>query len=209
MNNKKSSIDGFVPRRANSEMGERHVVNGAYNAAPARKELRTEDDLQQVNHIGQARPDRELGRADITDSLNSIDDPNKQHAKRKLSRKEKRRLKKEGRTKGQRIRRRIVFGTLITAAVAIIGIGGFLFIKGLQASGNVLQGNFLDIIQHEPLKEDENGRSNFLIVGTSEDDPGHQGGNLTDSIMIMSIDQDKKDAYMFSIPRDLYVDYGM
>lgn len=80
--------------------------------------------------------------------------------------------------------------------------------KAFRATGNVLNGNFFDIVQHEPLKEDANGRSNFLLLGTSEDDPGHEAGYLTDSIMILSIDQTNKNAYTYSIPRDLYVDYG-
>src|SRR5581483_2990394 len=37
------------------------------------------------------------------------------------------------------------------------------------------------------------------------DDPGHQGANLTDSIMLVSIDTQNHTAYMLSIPRDLYV----
>jgi anionic cell wall polymer biosynthesis LytR-Cps2A-Psr (LCP) family protein len=58
------------------------------------------------------------------------------------------------------------------------------------------------------LKQDANGRSNILILGTSQDDPGHEAGYLTDSIMVMSVDQKNKNAYMVSIPRDLEVQYG-
>ena len=64
------------------------------------------------------------------------------------------------------------------------------------------------MVQSQPLKEDANGRSNFLLVGTSEDDKGHEAGYLTDSIMILSVDQKNKNAYTFSIPRDLYVEFG-
>jgi LCP family protein required for cell wall assembly len=46
------------------------------------------------------------------------------------------------------------------------------------------------------------------MFGTSEDDPGHDAPDLTDSIMVVSVDQDKKDAFMVSIPRDLHVQYG-
>ncbi|HET7630548.1 MAG TPA: LCP family protein, partial [Candidatus Saccharimonadales bacterium] len=52
------------------------------------------------------------------------------------------------------------------------------------------------------------GRSNILVFGTSIDDPGHSGALLTDSIMILSVDQKAKNAVMFSVPRDLWVDYG-
>ena len=55
---------------------------------------------------------------------------------------------------------------------------------------------------------DANGRTNVLVLGSTDDDPNHPGNNLTDTMMVVSIDQKKKDAVMFSIPRDLYVDYG-
>ncbi len=52
---------------------------------------------------------------------------------------------------------------------------------------------------------DSNGRVNILLVGYSADDPGHGGANLTDSIMVLSLDKQTKTGYMLSIPRDLYV----
>jgi LCP family protein required for cell wall assembly len=70
----------------------------------------------------------------------------------------------------------------------------------------VFQGGFFGLMQKQPLKQDANGRSNFLIFGTEEE--GHPGANLTDSIMVLSVNQETKDAFMISIPRDLWVDYG-
>lgn len=206
MKDKRPSIDGFIPRRAGSEMGERHVVN-ASSPAPRRKQLQTEADLMNTP-IGAPRPGKILGRSDIEDSLNQLDEPEEQTHTRKMSRRDKRRWKKENRTRKQIIRRRIIWGAVITIVAVLLAVGGYLAYKALNATGHVLNGSFVDLIQNEPLKEDENGRSNFLILGTSEDDPGHEAGYLTDSIMILSINQKNKDAYMFSIPRDLYVNYG-
>lgn len=50
------------------------------------------------------------------------------------------------------------------------------------------------------------GRTNILMIGYSTDDPAHAGAMLTDSIMIISLNKDKKTGYMLSVPRDLYVD---
>jgi len=44
-----------------------------------------------------------------------------------------------------------------------------------------------------------------LLAGNSADDPGHQGGQLTDSIMILSINTRDNSAFMLSVPRDLWV----
>ena len=48
--------------------------------------------------------------------------------------------------------------------------------------------------------------TNILIAGIGGRD--HQGGSLTDSIMLASFDEDLKSVTMISIPRDLYVSYG-
>ncbi len=215
MNNKKPSIDGFIPRRSDSRLGERHVVNSSAKktapSAPARKQLRSEDDLQNAA-IGTPRHGRLIGRSDIDDSLNQIDEPEAQLHTRKMSRREKKRWKKDHRTKSQRIRRRVILITVWVLVAALLAVGAFLVYKTINAGGKVLQGNIFDIVaQNEPLKEDKNGRSNFVVFGTAEDDEGgmHGGANLTDSIMVVSIDQDKKDAYMLSLPRDLWVQYQM
>ena len=213
MNNKKSSIDGFIPRRPDSQVGERHLVNASSpTATPRRRQLQTEADMV-GDQIGMPREGKiigqsNIGRSDISESLSQIDDIEEQRPPRKMSRREKRRWKKENRTKAQKTRKRIVVIIVSILAAALLAVGGYLAFKAFNAAGHVLNGNFLDLIQNAPLKEDENGRSNFLILGTSEDDPGHEAGYLTDSIMILSVHQKNKDAYMFSIPRDLYVDYG-
>ena len=102
--------------------------------------------------------------------------------------------------------KRLVVGVISIGLLVFIGS---IVIKALGNVGNMFEGNPLDIFTTStPLSEDKNGRTNILILGTADDEEGHDGGNLTDSIMIMSIDQDNHDAYMISIPRDLWVDYG-
>lgn len=48
--------------------------------------------------------------------------------------------------------------------------------------------------------------TNILIVGIGW--AGHQAGNLADSIMLASLDEEKESVTIISIPRDLYVNYG-
>lgn len=56
------------------------------------------------------------------------------------------------------------------------------------------------------MLDNTSGRVNILLVGYSVDDPGHAGAALTDSIMVVSLDKDRKTGFMLSVPRDLYVD---
>jgi polyisoprenyl-teichoic acid--peptidoglycan teichoic acid transferase len=65
--------------------------------------------------------------------------------------------------------------------------------------------NVLGLLNTKPLANTD-GRVNILIVGYSADNPGHNGADLTDSILLMSLDQtDSSKSYMLSVPRDLYV----
>ena len=92
--------------------------------------------------------------------------------------------------------------------VAIAAIIAYGYIA-LDKVSTIFSGNPTDILTPARLKEDSSGRSNVLVFGTSEDDAGHSGAQLADSIMVLSVDQDTHDAAMFSIPRDLWIDYGM
>lgn len=64
--------------------------------------------------------------------------------------------------------------------------------------------------QYVDLKTDSKGRTNILVFGTSgydmsgsEGDGTHDGAQLTDSIMMVSLDQITGDIAMVSLPRDL------
>ena len=213
MKKKSSSIDGFVPRRSiNSnrvggldlnnqdkpvDLNDQKVGSGLLARSDDRSLLVLHNKNDENNGTG----------SDISESLRNLDDLKPKNDK-KMTRKQRHQMKKSLK-KPKKKWQKILKWVIIAIILAIIGIGGFLAYKVINAGGSILQGSILDIIKTTPLEEDENGRSNFLILGTSEDDPDHPGGNLTDSMMIVSIDQDNKNVYIFSIPRDLYVQYGM
>ena len=67
-------------------------------------------------------------------------------------------------------------------------------------------GSIVTLLKGGNLPTDSNGRVNILIAGNSADDPGHSGANLTDSIILLSMNPSNKTGYMLSIPRDLYVE---
>ena len=67
-------------------------------------------------------------------------------------------------------------------------------------------GGFFGLFSSHELNGEAQGRVNILLAGDSADDPGHQGADLTDSIMVVSIDTKNNTGFMLSIPRDLWVD---
>ncbi len=96
-----------------------------------------------------------------------------------------------------------ILGILLLLAVIGFGVRFALDLARMTGSSNPFA--FLGALQRTPLKND-NGRVNFLVAGNSADNVGHAGGELTDSIMLLSMDTKKNTAMMLSIPRDLWVD---
>ncbi len=200
MKNKRPSMDGFVPRRASAELGSHHQEQTQKTLSARRKQLHA--GKSDAEDIAKRAKRTTVGSESIRHSLEAIDQD--VIAEKPRSRRADRRAKKGRRqlTKKQRIIKRII----IFIVAAVVAVLLFLGIKAFINLNNVFDGSFFGLLQKQRLKEDENGRSNFLIFGTEAE--GHPGANLTDSIMVLSVNQTNKDAYMVSIPRDLWVDYG-
>jgi LCP family protein required for cell wall assembly len=95
-----------------------------------------------------------------------------------------------------------VFGVLLLAGLLAFG---FRFYRDIaKITGNSNPFSLLGVFNPADLKN-ENGRVNVLVAGNSADDVGHNGGELTDSIMVLSVDTEKNTAMMLSIPRDLWI----
>ena len=215
MKPQRHSIDGFIPRRAGSQLGEQHPAQAgdlrrrhAQQAVgglqrPAAASTATADAQHAATPLRYS--DRGLARRDVDESLSSIGDSTPEVPKKRkwLFR------KKAAALPAKSGKRHWVKWAIISIVIILGLLGGWLAYKALSAGGNIFKGNILGYIQSQPLKQDANGRSNVLILGTSEDDPEHGGAFLTDSMMIVSIDQKNKTTSMFSVPRDLHVKYGM
>lgn len=196
MTPKKHSMDGFVPRRPGGQAvsePNKEAVNRFRTPVPLNETPRRQ--------LGSDHAGRGLVRSELDESLKGID-TGEDAGKGKKSKR-----RKTGVSKSRW--RRTVKWVLIALVVIGLAIGGYVLYKTLNAGNQIFKGSLLDIVQNQPLKQDTNGRSNILILGTSEDDPGHQGAGLTDSIMVLSVDQNNKNAYMMSLPRDMEVKYGM
>ena len=208
MKKTKSNIEGFVLRRPGTQIGSLHDPHKSQGKAtdtdPIDRPLIQQSNERSVE-LGREQTGRAIGRSDIDESLNEIDS---EKPKEKLTRKQRRMMKKMAK-RSRNKKRKVLKRILIFVAVIIVAVGGFAVYRFIDMGGRVLQGNILDIFQTKPLAQDKNGRSNFLVLGTTEDDPNHPGSNLTDSMLVVSINQKDKDIFMFNIPRDLYVEYGM
>lgn len=98
-----------------------------------------------------------------------------------------------------------------TLAILLVGfgLGGLYGAQLLGNINNVFHGNIISdvhaLVSHTTLKGEDQGRVNILLAGDSADDPHHAGAQLTDSIMLVSIDTKNHTGFMLSVPRDLWV----
>lgn len=125
---------------------------------------------------------------------------------------------KKSKKKPGKVRKTITI-ILLILILAVISIVTWAIFWGNDIIAKITggQGNILDLFTfvtetYEPLKTDSNGRTNILAFGTSGFsmegegfDGVHDGASLTDSIMIISLNQDTGDVAMLSLPRDLKV----
>jgi anionic cell wall polymer biosynthesis LytR-Cps2A-Psr (LCP) family protein len=198
-------MEGFINRPTDRKVG--GVIGGQQLQSQKKSGQKPVEKIQKLEEEKKDNEEKNtprlmrggISRDEINASLSGIDDVDGEPESPKKGRKPR---------APKSARRKWIVRIVILLLVILVGIGGYIGFKTIIASGNVFKGSILDVFQSQPLKQDDNGRSNILLLGTSEDDPGHEAGNLTDSMMIMSIDQNKKNAYMISIPRDLYVKYG-
>lgn len=96
----------------------------------------------------------------------------------------------------------------IGVLLATLLIGGALFGKGYFKLGSILKGGaqgaaaLQDNVDPSKLRGEGDGRVNILLLGRGGE--GHDAPDLTDTILIASIDPVQKKAALLSIPRDLY-----
>lgn len=96
-----------------------------------------------------------------------------------------------------------------TGRILLFLIGSlFLLTAGWFAMRALLAGvstfNFPWELGQAVLRGEKEGQVNFLILGFPGD-PKYDGSELTDTVMVASFRPEGKDAFLFSLPRDLYV----
>lgn len=107
----------------------------------------------------------------------------------------------------------IAFICLLVIGGGVVYKWGDELISRLTGGKSGLWDAIVSVVSDEvPFAEDQNGRTNVLIFGTEGYNMNgdtahgtHDGAQLTDSIMVASLDQKTKDVALLSLPRDLKV----
>ncbi len=114
--------------------------------------------------------------------------------------------------------KRILKGFLVFLILAIVSVGGFAVVRATDLTNKVFVGektsfyNKLAQLVRSATGRDarligeDNGQINILLLGIGG--AGHDGGYLSDTIILAQIRPDDKKASLVSIPRDYLADLG-
>ncbi|HET7059746.1 MAG TPA: LCP family protein [Candidatus Saccharimonadales bacterium] len=103
--------------------------------------------------------------------------------------------------------RRWTFRGAVAAIALVLIVGGFLFSQGFFNLNKSFKGSAAALktnVNPDLLKGEGDGRINVLLLGRGGGN--HDGPDLTDTMMIDSIDPVNHTSTLISIPRDLWVD---
>lgn len=108
------------------------------------------------------------------------------------------------------VKRRFFTIPVVLGLITLVYLLATIVLPGLTLSRTFASGNIFAQLKHLTLGGDKNAanldeRINIAILGMGGEH--HDGGLLTDTIIIASYDPDTKRAALLSIPRDLYVPY--
>ncbi len=116
--------------------------------------------------------------------------------------------KKPFKKSGGRFFKHWAFKTAASVCVLALMISGGLAFKAYGNANKVFEGGHTAAaltadVDPNLLKGEGDGRINMLVLGKGG--PGHDGPDLTDTLLIFSVDPVNNTAALLSIPRDLWV----
>ena len=170
------------------------------------KELIAENEALEVKQAeAEKATHREDAVKEFLEEVKDVDPTDLAEVPKREQKKEKRKKMKKEKKKKHIVRKVLIVLVLLLIAA---GVGVYFYLNDTVAKVTD-GGSLLGLILSDPdtpLKQDDNGRTNMVIFGTegySMDDPNYDGGFLTDSMMLLSINQETGDAKAVSLPRDL------
>lgn len=225
------STDGFIRTRSSHKIGQtpQFKRGDAYRPEQSRiGNFRSTDGFHPVNPdariIGQPGAHAQPGRRPVRDHRGEVQLG--QHDEHKHASTKKRRFGRRKHHVGtgkkprfDRIRNLLFFNpfkrsnwtkqrVMAQCAVWVLLVGIFFGARAWWLANRIFQGGggavaLQDNVDPALLRGEGDGRVNILLLGRGGE--GHAGGDLTDTIVVASINPIQKEAALLSIPRDLYV----
>lgn len=214
-NTKKSSdVEGFIKRpKTTDNFVNRNNVQSRFRTSyrptsnNSARTGRQDGFIRRENaspDFGDSKIEEAIFETNLNDDVGSFEaqTPKK---RRRLFRKKDKSSKKAGLSNFKKATR--AFAILMVAV--LIGVSS-LFAYGYLKARNIFKGDgegaaaLQENVDPEKLNGEGDGRVNILLIGKGG--PGHEAPDLTDTLLLASIDPVQNEAALVSVPRDLYVE---
>lgn len=205
---KSSSVDGFLPTAdsGNLEPGRHGRSQPTPKTTPGGQPLADfsrPDGMHVMQHPGLAdAPKGSNTGDDVFSRYRNLAPQNSVGSAMDHASKKSKRDKKPRSWKRVLKRASLVFLILILATGGYFGVKLYLTGKSIFKGGNGAPA-LAKTVDISKLNGEGDGRINILLIGKGGDN--HPGGELTDTMLLASIDPIQKEAAIVSIPRDLWV----
>lgn len=184
------AVEGFIPVKTNTadpltQPYRRRIIERAERPQPRR---------QPVIAAPAQPPRRQAVRLDM--SLPEGESFNRHHMLPRIRRQANR-------------ARTLAFRGALASMALLVGLGGLLFSQGFFNMKKVFSGTAVSAaslqedVDPNRLKGEGDGRINVLLTGIGGEK--HAGGDLTDTLILASIDPVNHTAALLSVPRDMWV----
>ena len=210
---KPSNIEGFITRTNNDEFSPKSDVHSRFRTSYRPSAVSSERLPKNDGFIRRENrrdfDDSKIKENEFNDNFDhSFDtqpliDTKRRHLSFK-NKKDKTKSKKKTTSKFKKASK--AFAVLLIAAV--IGVGS-LFAYGYLKARNIFKGDgegaaaLQENVDPAKLNGEGDGRVNIILIGKGG--PGHEAPDLTDTLLLASIDPVQNEAALVSIPRDMYV----
>lgn len=97
----------------------------------------------------------------------------------------------------------ILLGFLALSCIVALSFATFTRLPSFHFDFTSLSFGGADLF--EKVESEQKGKINILLTGMGGEQ--HEGGDLTDTIILASLNNESKTVTLFSIPRDLYINY--
>jgi LCP family protein required for cell wall assembly len=220
----RSSLDGFVPAKPAHAKRELHAFDQYYrprNPAEPNQNIgkidsfKTPEGFTAFEQPEIARPGERNAETEVMLAFES--DRHQKHqtgdSSTVLPKKRRFSFLRRRRDKHKKLKsKKLKWGIRISAAMGalLILVGGGLLLRGFLAGRNIFKGGGNSVVLNNTnvdptlLKGEGDGRVNVLILGKGGEEQ-KDGPDLTDTIIVASIDPIAKEAALLSVPRDLWV----
>lgn len=221
----RESVDGILPSQ-NSRIDLPQYYRGASQPAlskrPAAQASRRRPHAIATDFSSPATSPEDTPQIGAFTAKNSITDPHPissqfdepnldKKADKKAKKREKKAKKERGRIRQWWKNRSLKFKAALISLVIILGAGGLLGVRlysllhsvFAKSVGNGTSAALGDQVRPDQLNTEGDGRLNILILGRGGDE--NEAPDLTDTMIIASIDLENQQASLLSVPRDTYV----